>query len=277
MAAAGLGDDLLLANETVEPHRLRAMADCDARVTVAVDSAETVDGPRRRQGSARCSSTWTSVSPLRAASGGRRPNRGPRAAWGMSVRGVMGYEGHCRRQPPTARGAPRRPSSAWRCSRAAHDAVGGDVISAGGTGTYDINVWCTEIQAGSYALMDTAYASSTLPFRRALWIEATVISRLAKGWAVADCGLKSLGMDHGDPTVDAGEVLFCSDEHVTIRPGAGRRPRVGDRVQRLARAHRPDDRLHERMQVTDGDDVVEPGKSTSGGGDGAPWLPALEP
>ena len=38
MAAAGLGADLLLANETLDPRRLRAMAAADARVTVAVDS-----------------------------------------------------------------------------------------------------------------------------------------------------------------------------------------------------------------------------------------------
>ena len=43
MAAAGLGDDLLLANETVNANRLRAMAECGGRVTVAVDSEETVE------------------------------------------------------------------------------------------------------------------------------------------------------------------------------------------------------------------------------------------
>ena len=43
LAAAGLGEDLLLANETLDPARLRAMAHCGARVTVAVDSDETVD------------------------------------------------------------------------------------------------------------------------------------------------------------------------------------------------------------------------------------------
>ena len=46
----------------------------------------------------------------------------------------------------------------------ASEQVGGDVISAGGTGTYDINTWATEIQAGSYALMDTAYGKLELPF-----------------------------------------------------------------------------------------------------------------
>ena len=43
LARAGLGHDLLLANETLDSTRLRAMADCDARVTVAVDSVETID------------------------------------------------------------------------------------------------------------------------------------------------------------------------------------------------------------------------------------------
>src|SRR6266550_402701 len=38
LARAGLRDDLLLANESVDPDRLRAMAALDARVTVAVDS-----------------------------------------------------------------------------------------------------------------------------------------------------------------------------------------------------------------------------------------------
>ena len=136
----------------------------------------------------------------------------------MTVRGVMGYEGH------VVGNADRdwRAEQTAKCMAklaAAHEDVGGDIVSAGGTGTYDINTWCTEIQAGSYTLMDTAYAQLGLPFRQALWVEATVISVSPKGWFVADCGLKALGMDHGDPSVDAGEVLFCSDEHVTIRPG----------------------------------------------------------
>ena len=43
LARAGLGHDLLLANETLDSTRLRAMANCDARITVAVDSVETID------------------------------------------------------------------------------------------------------------------------------------------------------------------------------------------------------------------------------------------
>ena len=64
---------------------------------------------------------------------------------------------------------------------AAHQDVGGDLISAGGTGTYACNVWANEIQAGSYALMDTAYARLGLPFDQAVFVLATVVSGSATG------------------------------------------------------------------------------------------------
>ena len=119
----------------------------------------------------------------------------------------------------------------------AHAEVGGDVVSAGGTGTWDLNTWATEIQAGSYALMDTAYAQLDLPFRQALSVLATVVS-VSPRHAVADCGLKALGMDHGNPTVAGATVLFCSDELVTFVPGEPVRPGDRIRVARTRRSHR---------------------------------------
>ena len=75
-----------------------------------------------------------------------------------------------------------------------------------------------------------------MPFRLALFVSATVISvDQAGGYAVADCGLKALAMDHGDPTIDGMTVWFCSDEHVTFSPDTARSP-VGDRV-RVRPAH----------------------------------------
>src|SRR5947207_4402737 len=123
----------------------------------------------------------------------------------------MGYEGHVVGIPDRA-AREQMTEDAMKLLLRAHADVGGEVVSAGGTGTYDINTWANEIQAGSYALMDTAYAKLELPFRHALFVEATVIS-VSAGWAVADCGLKALGMDHGNPSlVDGGRVWFCSDE-----------------------------------------------------------------
>jgi D-serine deaminase-like pyridoxal phosphate-dependent protein len=255
MAAAGLGEDLLLANETVDGARLQAMADTGARITVAVDSADTVAAAAQHGicevlvdvdvGLPRCGCAPEDAG--RIADLAR--------ASGMTVRGVMGYEGHVVGNPERAWREEQTRRSMEKLARA-HEDVGGPVVSAGGTGTYDMNQWCTEIQAGSYALMDTAYAQHGFPFRQALWIEATVISASPKGWFVADAGLKSLGMDHGNPAVDDGEVLFCSDEHITVRPEI-RMPGVGDRI-RVWPAHvDPTIALHERMHLADGNEVVE--------------------
>jgi D-threonine aldolase len=229
LAAAGVGTDLLLANETVDRDRLRAMADCDAPVTIAIDSDDTlraaIDAGIRsclidvNVGLPRCG-----VEPDRA---GGLADRARSA--GLDVRGVMGYEGHLMMVADRTERAAAVEASMAKL-RAAHADVGGDIVSAGGTGTFDLHAstGVTEVQAGSYALMDTHYGSLGLPFEQALFVIGTVIS-VAADWAVADVGLKSLGMDHGDPSVLDGAVWFCSDEHVTFapdRPGV----RVGDRV-----------------------------------------------
>ena len=79
-----------------------------------------------------------------------------------------------------------------------------DIVSAGGTGTYDITGridGVTEIQAGSYVLMDTAYARLDIPFEQALSVLGTVLSRPTPTLCVADCGHKSCTFDHGNPSV----------------------------------------------------------------------------
>ena len=135
----------------------------------------------------------------------------------------------------------------------AADAVGAAVVSAGGTGTFDCNPVATEIQAGSYALMDTAYGKLDLPFVPALRIVATVI-HADREYVVADAGLKAQGMDHGNPTIADASVWFCSDEHVTFAPGSPLR--VGDRVF-LRPAHvDPTVAYHDRMYVA-GDPALD--------------------
>ena len=262
MAAAGLGDDLLLANEVLDMTRLGRVVEAGARVTAAVDSAETVTaaaagGVREvvvdvNVGLPRCGCAVDDAG--RIADLAR--------AKGLAVRGVMGYEGHVML---VADLEDRRKQTEECMTRllAAHAAVGGDIVSAGGTGTYAVNTWANEIQAGSYALMDTAYgAVADLPFEQALFVLGTVISRTPPsdgipGWAVVDVGLKSLGMDHGNPSVPGGTVWFCSDEHVTWQPDDFDAVALGDRV-RVVPAHvDPTIALHERMWLVDGDDVID--------------------
>ena len=138
--------------------------------------------------------------------------------------------------------------------RAAGD-VGGDIVSGGGTGTCTTNTWCTEIQAGSYTVLDTDYAKLDLPFEIALGVLATVIAVNPKGWVVADAGIKSMAMDHGNPRWDHGHVLFLSDEHVTLAPHELSNWSVGDTV-RLQPAHvDPTIAKHERLWLVDGERV----------------------
>jgi D-serine deaminase-like pyridoxal phosphate-dependent protein len=253
MARAGLDDDLLLANEVADASRLGVLARAGARVTVAVDSDATIEAVARagvaevlidvNVGLPRCG--------CRPEDAGRLADRARTA--GLTVRGVMGYEGHIVGLPDrSARTAMLEESMAQLASAAAE--VGGDVLSAGGTGTYDLNSWATEIQAGSYALMDTAYAKLDLPFTQALSVLSTVVS-VSAGWTVADCGLKALGMDHGNPAVEGGEVWFCSDEHLTFTPASPLR--VGDRVQVFPAHVDPTVAYHDSLYVVDGDEVVD--------------------
>jgi D-serine deaminase-like pyridoxal phosphate-dependent protein len=144
--------------------------------------------------------------------------------------------------------------SSMRLLSNAHERVGGGTISAGGTGTYDLNRWATEIQAGSYALMDTAYGKLNLPFAQALTVLATVIS-VSSDYAVANCGLKALGMDHGDPAIEGADVWFCSDEHITFAPGTPLK--VGDRINVIPAHVDPTVAYHAFLHIVDDDEVVD--------------------
>jgi D-serine deaminase-like pyridoxal phosphate-dependent protein len=251
MAAAGLGGDLLLANEVLDAGRLGVLVRRGARVTVAVDSADTIEaavagGVREvlidvNVGLPRCGCAPGSAGAL-AGLARRR---------GLEVRGVMGYEGHVVGVQDGSDRA-RQCQAAMELLVTAHQDVGGEVVSAGGTGTYACNTWASEIQAGSYALLDVAYGKLELPFRQAVFVLATVVSS-STDWSVADAGLKALGMDHGNPEIEGSTVWFCSDEHTTFAPG---RP-VGERVRLVPGHVDPTMAYHERLHVCAGDEVID--------------------
>jgi D-threonine aldolase len=251
MAAAGLGDDLLLANEVLDATRLGILVAAGTRITLAVDSEQTitaaaVGGIREvlidvNVGLPRCGCAPEDAGRLAGLARQR----------GLEVRGVMGYEGHVVGLVEAAERADRC-RAAMELLMRAHADVGGELISAGGTGTYALNTWANEIQAGSYALMDTAYGRLGLPFEQAAFVLAAVISS-SPGWAVGDAGLKAFGMDHGNPELRAGTVLFCSDEHVTFKPP---RP-VGDRAWLIPAHIDPTMACHERLHLFSGDTVVD--------------------
>lgn len=271
MVAAGLGEDLLLANEVLDTRRLGALVARGAGVTVAVDSPETVAAAAAGGvaevlvdvdvGLPRCGIAPSRAGALAESARGN----------GLTVRGVMGYEGHLQALPDPAERA-RLTEDAMALLLAAHAEVGGEIVSGGGTGTSACNPWVTEMQAGSYALMDSAYTAAGVGYAQALHVLGTVVSVTPRhgdvpGYAVADVGLKALGMDHGNPTIPdspgesgtrGGDVWFCSDEHVTFAPAEGADPvRVGDRVLVVPAHIDPTVALHERMHLVRDGEVLE--------------------
>ena len=265
MVQAGLGSDLLLANETVDPARLRAMAALlnNSRITVAIDSEVTArmaveNGIKDvlidvNVGMPRCG-----VLPDRAATLAAFA-----VSLGLNVRGVMGYEGHLMAVADRDEQRAKVRSAMGVLVQCFDDvrAQSGDdctIISAGGTGTFDLYdpsdpllARVNEVQAGSYALMDSHYGALELPFVQALFVVGTVIS-VSDSWAVIDVGLKSLGMDHGNPTIEGASVWFCSDEHITFSMKDDRPlPGIGNRVLVRPAHIDPTIALHEVMHVVD--------------------------
>ena len=259
MADAGLGKDLLLANEVLDAGKLETLASAQDRamITVAIDSDETLRAAAKagiknvlidvNVGLPRCGCAPDTAGALASRA---------RLA-GLTVRGVMGYEGHL--MMVTDRVEQRRQvEEAMSILRgAAHD-VGGDVVSGGGTGSCDLHgtTGVTEVQAGSYSLMDSQYSKLGLPFEQAMWILGTVISRTPK-WSVINVGLKSLCMDHGNPSVPDHSVWFCSDEHTTIAAIEGPQLELGSPV-RVTPAHiDPTIAMHDIAWVLQGDAIID--------------------
>jgi len=262
MAAAGIGSDFLLANEVLNADRLSALAKVseNARVTIAVDSYETINAAVRaglrdvlidvNVGLPRCG-----VAPEVA---GQLADTARKA--GMTVRGVMGYEGHLMMVSGDDKRKTRVAESMKLLARAAKD-VGGEIVSAGGTGTWDMHdeTGINELQAGSYALMDTHYAQLKIPFAQACFVLGTVISR-SKDWLVIDVGLKSLATDHGNPSVDGYDVLFCSDEHTTLvlkKDSAIRLANIGEKLLVRPSHIDPTMAMHSVAWATRADEILE--------------------
>jgi D-serine deaminase-like pyridoxal phosphate-dependent protein len=183
---------------------------------------------------------------------------------GVAPRGVMGYEGHCVDDPDPDSRRRRAEEAVERLTEAvaALESCGlpAEVVSAGGTGTADITSGLapvTEIQAGSYVLMDVYHQLATAAFDVALTVRATAIS--AHGdLVVVDAGRKALGGDLAPPQLAGvtGETAFVHEEHSGYRVAPGR-VRVGDQVSIVVGYAPTAVNLHEAYHVVAGGAVVD--------------------
>ena len=273
--AAELCDDILIANQVLGPGKAERVAALARRIDikVAVDSAvglEEIAAAARQAGA--------TVGVLVEVAAGFRCGVAPgeeavalaqrvAEAKGLVLRGVMGYEGHAMgladraEREAAARKAMERVLASVRAIREA--GLPCETVSAGGTGTYDITgrlEGITEVQAGSYVLMDTAYAKLGLPFEQALSLLGTVLSRPSAGMCVADCGHKSCTMDHGNPAVkgiEGASVVFLADEHalISLPPASGIKP--GDRIELWPSHADPTINLHDVLYAAEGETVID--------------------
>ncbi len=92
-----------------------------------------------------------------------------------------------------------------------------DVVSGSGTGTYKQQyMHCTEVQPGSYVLMDWKYHISAPEFDRALTVLTTIMSTNIEGGVIVDCGTKKSSVDSGQAIVkgyEGVEYSSAGDEH----------------------------------------------------------------
>ncbi len=230
-AAAGIAD--LLVTAPVPPWGWARLAALPGRIAAVVDSAAQVAGAA---GSGLAMFVDIDLGQHRA---GVAPADALALAQviaatsGVTFGGIQAYCGHL--QHVADRDA-RRAAHAEATARLA--AVVADFVAAGlappqvtggGTGTYALDLAAgvfTEIQAGSYALMDVDYGIAGAPegewaFVPALFLASTVVSTQHAALVTCDAGLKALYTDGPAPRVVAGAApgsrwRSMGDEHGAI-------------------------------------------------------------
>jgi D-serine deaminase-like pyridoxal phosphate-dependent protein len=158
---------------------------------------------------------------------------------GLRLAGLQAYEGHCQLvfDPDEQRRRAFESYEKLAATRRLVEDAGLRLpwVTTAGTGTYRLAIEhgiATEVQPGSYVVMDAQYARVQPPrFENALFVLSSVVSTNRGDTAVVDAGWKSLSSDGGSPAVkDRPESAyeFAGDEHGRV---AGLGPvREGDRV-----------------------------------------------
>ncbi|MGD0743786.1 MAG: DSD1 family PLP-dependent enzyme [Verrucomicrobiota bacterium] len=273
MARAGI-DDLLIANEVVGDEKIQCLAETArmARMTVAVDhvrNAEMISAAARQANSEigvlidvdvgmnRCG--------VRSADAACNLAKKLAALPCLRLRGLMGYEGHCALEANRAVRA-EKAGEAMKKLLAVADALEAagfeiEVVSAGGTGSYDLtgaNPRITEIQAGSYVFMDATRLPIAPAFGIALTVLCTVISRTADT-AVLDCGKKGIGADFTLPRLKGSGLpaRACAEEHLLFDVDGNSPLEVGDRVEVVSGYCPITVNSHEVYHVIEDDLVVD--------------------
>ncbi len=174
---------------------------------------------------------------------------------GLELAGLMGYEGRISQAVAERESVVATAYSTLAHFKEAFLTAGFPVriVSAGGTSTLHealADPTITEVQAGVYALMEPELLGGGLPFRCAVHVRGTVISRHPDR-VVVDVGRRVVGTEYGPPVpVDfEAEQIVVNDEHTVI---TGMRPAapLGGAVDLIPRQIRTTFNLHDRVWLT---------------------------
>lgn len=141
-------------------------------------------------------------------------------------------------------------------------------IGGGSTGTVEQKPACsvyTDIQAGSYIFMDNAYRQLNLGFENALFVLTTVIST-KEDRVVTDTGVKSLGMDQGEPIflgVPEESPISMSEEHGALY--CNHDFKINDKLLYIPGHCCTTVNIFDEMYVVEGDKVIDCWKITARG------------
>lgn len=271
-------EDILIANEVAGRSKVARLAELNRRADVkcAVDDALQVEMISEAAGAAgvtvglvvdvfvglpRCG-----VRPEDAAELARLVDR----TEGVKLMGVMGYEGHVvSMEDEQARKAEAEKSMGMLVKAAESIRAAGlecEIVSGGGTGTYNLSgafPGVTEIQAGSYCLMDVKYGKLDLGFKKAVTILSSVCSKAPAlpGWTIIDAGMKSMTYEFGLPEligVPDTRLAMLSEEHGHLLTEGGESPlELGDKVELYPSHICTTINLHDNMYLTRDDEVVD--------------------
>jgi D-serine deaminase-like pyridoxal phosphate-dependent protein len=177
----------------------------------------------------------------------------------------MGYEGHCMLEPDPKLRVQKAHAAMEEVAECADylaaRGIESRVISGGGTGTYAItgvHPRLTELQAGSYVVMDAFHAELVPGFPVALTVLGTVISRQGNR-VVLDTGRKNVGSELGLPRLkDVPSVSAAiHEEHLLVDVDPASDVKVGSKVEVVSGYAPTTVNLHEVYFVVEGGVVTD--------------------
>ena len=138
-----------------------------------------------------------------------------------------------------------------------------EILSGGSTGTWQIDTALrelTELQAGSFVLMDLAYRRAGLDFLQGITVLATVVSANHESFVSVDAGTKSFSTDRGygpeAANLPGSSYRWGGDEfgYVDVDDPA-KRPRLGDKLEFIPPHCDPTVNLYSSIYACRGDRV----------------------